>query len=93
MADDRAELAAKKAEELDKELDEYIESLKKKSGGKKREATVTEENWQEVGRTERKCDKHVACLNINSLLFIFVCAAHVFDHKLSSNDILTNFKI
>lgn len=48
MADERAKLAAKKAEELDKELDEYIESLKRKADGKKRETEVTEKNWQEV---------------------------------------------
>ena len=48
MADERADLAAKKAAELDRELDEYIESLKKKADGKLRKPEVTEENWQEV---------------------------------------------
>lgn len=48
MAAEKEELAVKKAEELDKELDDYIESLKKKAGGKKRETGFTEENWQEV---------------------------------------------
>ncbi|XP_073227337.1 tetratricopeptide repeat protein 4-like [Porites lutea] len=47
MADKRADLAAKKAAELDRELDEYIESLKKKADGKLRKPEVTEENWQE----------------------------------------------
>ena len=54
MADDKA---AKKAAELDKELDEYIESLKKKADGKKRETGFTEENWQEV-RVSRMFDPH-----------------------------------
>ncbi|CAH3159462.1 unnamed protein product [Porites evermanni] len=47
MADKRADLAAKNAAELDRELDEYIESLKKKADGKLRKPEVTEENWQE----------------------------------------------
>ncbi|CAH3172379.1 unnamed protein product [Porites evermanni] len=47
MADKRPDLAAKKAAELDRELDEYIESLKKKADGKLRKPEVTEENWQE----------------------------------------------
>ena len=62
MADDKAELAAKKAAELDKELDEYIESLKKKAGGKKRETGFTEENWQEV-RMSRVFEPHT-CLDL-----------------------------
>ena len=49
MADKKAELAAKKVAELNKELDEYIESVKKKADGKKREPQITEENWEEVG--------------------------------------------
>lgn len=44
MADKKADLAA----ELDRELDEYIESLKKKADGKMRKPEVTEENWEEV---------------------------------------------
>ena len=59
MADEKAELAAKKAEELDKELDEYIESLKRKADGKKREPGFTEENWQEV-KMSRVFESHVA---------------------------------
>ncbi|XP_068676608.1 tetratricopeptide repeat protein 4-like [Montipora foliosa] len=47
MADKKAESAKKKAVELDKEIDDYIESLKKKSGGKKREPAFTEDNWEE----------------------------------------------
>lgn len=48
MADEKATAATKTAAELDKELDEYIGSLQKKSNGKKREIEVTEENWEEV---------------------------------------------
>lgn len=48
MADKKAAEASKKAMELDKEIDEYIESLKKKSNGKKREIEFKEENWEEV---------------------------------------------
>lgn len=53
MADKKAELAMKKAEELDKELDEHIEFLKKKGGGKKRETGFTEENWEQVSYQTR----------------------------------------
>ena len=53
MADKKAELAMKKAEELDKELDEHIEFLKKKCGGKKRETGFTEENWEQVSYQTR----------------------------------------
>ena len=49
MADKKAELAARKVAELNKELDEYSESVKKKADGKKREPQITEENWEEVG--------------------------------------------
>ena len=48
MADKRTDLAVKKAAELDRELDEYIETLKKKADGKLRKPQVTEENWEEV---------------------------------------------
>ena len=53
MADKKVELAMKKAEELDKELDEHIELLKKKCGGKKRETGFTEENWEQVSYQTR----------------------------------------
>ena len=48
MADDKAAQASKKAAELDKEIDEFVDSLKKKSEGKKRDLEWTEENWKEV---------------------------------------------
>ncbi|KAL9950832.1 hypothetical protein ACROYT_G043396 [Oculina patagonica] len=47
MADEKAAKASKKAQELDKEIDEFIESVKKKSHGKKREIEFKEENWEE----------------------------------------------
>ena len=56
MADKKAESAKKTAAELDKEIDDYIESLKKKSGGKKREPGFTEDNWEEVSY----CPSYVA---------------------------------
>ena len=48
MADEKLTAARKKAEELDQEIDEFMESLKKKSNGKKREIEFKEENWEEV---------------------------------------------
>lgn len=48
MADEKAAEASKKAVKLDKEIDEFIESVKKKSNGKKREIEFKEENWEEV---------------------------------------------
>ena len=48
MADEKVAAARKKAEELDQEIDEFMESLKKKSNGKKREIDFKEENWEEV---------------------------------------------
>lgn len=48
MADEKVASARKKAEELDQEIDEFMESLKKKSNGKKREIDFKEENWEEV---------------------------------------------
>lgn len=48
MADEKAAEARKKAEELDQEIDEFMESLQKKSNGKKREIDFKEENWEEV---------------------------------------------
>ena len=63
MADKRADLAVKKAAELDRELDEYIESLKKKADGKLRKPEVTEENWQEVQKRQHMIN-HVAMLSM-----------------------------
>lgn len=48
MADEKAAEARKKAEELDKEIDGFMESLTKKSNGKKREIDFKEKNWEEV---------------------------------------------
>ena len=48
MADEKAAKARKKAEELDQEIDEFMESLQKKSNAKKREIDFKEENWEEV---------------------------------------------
>ena len=48
MADEKVAEARKKAEELDEEIDEFMESLKKKNNGKKREIDFKEENWEEV---------------------------------------------
>lgn len=48
MADEKVASARKKAEELDQEIDEFMESLKNKSNGKKREIDFKEENWEEV---------------------------------------------
>ncbi|KAK2555055.1 Tetratricopeptide repeat protein 4 [Acropora cervicornis] len=79
MADKKAELAMKKAEELDKELDEHIEFLKKKCGGKKRETGFTEENWeQEIEKvpalmtrapTQEEIDNNVALSALQALKY------------------------
>lgn len=53
MADEKVAAARKKAEELDQEIDEFMESLKNKSNGKKRELDFKEENWEEVIHTWR----------------------------------------
>ena len=60
MADERAAAARKKAEELDQEIDEFMESLKKKSDGKKREIDFKEENWEEVMLLVFKTVEHVS---------------------------------
>ena len=48
MADEKVAAARKKAEELDQEIDGFMESVKKKSNGKKREIDFKEDNWEEV---------------------------------------------
>ena len=48
MADEKVAAARKKAEELDQEIDEFMESLKNKSDRKKREIDFKEDNWEEV---------------------------------------------
>ena len=48
MADRKTKEAVKKAAELDKELDEYIQSIEEKSKGYKYESGITEENWEQV---------------------------------------------
>lgn len=63
MADEKVAAARKKAEELDQEIDEFMESLKNKSNGKKRELDFKEENWEEVIHTWRG-DHCVRCMTV-----------------------------